>query len=640
MTKPESRFSVKRGGDAAVFYLFLLAITLAFKLLYLRTVFGREGIARGLGLAPLSLPRFFEASLLFGSSDALQLAWIAVILVAVASLFRNSRRALLAMLFVAGFFGLLNWFACRQIATLVTREHLGVAWTWLSAHPGAASGFLSIGTVLRLVVAVAIGGVALLLAKRMLGQSRSSRMSGSIMLGAIAILACAGAFEAGRPRTGTETIVSTPYWSSAFASLTMSSRVNPLGSERRSLSQLRNLSLRMDHPQGASQDERSPQPLVRSPLRYVVIISLETAPLEYYPILNNPEFPTFAEMSRRGLTNTSHYTSIPRTTESAFSMMTGQYPVDDIARTVVGRKSRTTFLDIVARNGFETTFIDSYSRLEGWFNPSIALWSKIGFANVIFGTSDDESFEGMADSERRSFATALASIDRARSAGKGSLTLICSAIGHFPWPKRNGAPRAESPREATHDIAKFLDTETGKLVSGLEARGILDSSVIVVTGDHGLRFRAEFAAIGRAPDDPALTYNVPFILYAPGAVNSHVLHAPSSHIDIATTLLSLLGLPADSLLLHGRDLTSRASDDRAIYFSSVGLSPFDGMILGGRIYMRNTVTGFIERRDAGASRNSTAPLLSDSSVAAALAFATRTINESVAWQFSQPLPLK
>ncbi|HKY98847.1 MAG TPA: hypothetical protein VJL35_13390, partial [Gemmatimonadaceae bacterium] len=84
-----------------VVFLFLLALTLVFKFFYLRTVFGREGIARGLGLAPLDAGRFSLAALQFASSDVIQVALIAIVISVVALPFRRWRTVGVSALVIA-----------------------------------------------------------------------------------------------------------------------------------------------------------------------------------------------------------------------------------------------------------------------------------------------------------------------------------------------------------------------------------------------------------------------------------------------------------------------------------------------------------------------------------------------------------
>ena len=620
-----------RIASAAVFYIFLVVITLAFKVLYLRTVFGREGIARGLGLTPLSAAKASYATMLVATPDVIQLALVTIIVIAIALIIRRWTGTMITALTLAGLLGLVNWFACRQIGTLLTVEHAGVAWSWVAQHPSAAFGFLTPGTLSRLGIAIIAGIVTLVIAWKLFSLGKRPRIGSSAIGMAAIVLALAVGSRVARPHTSTESVVSTPYWSAALASLRMSSRLNPLGAEKKSFGELKQLA--------GSLDRAGPQPAADTietewiRPRYIVILSLETAPLELYPIVNNPEFPAFYEMSQKGLSTRFHFATMPRTTEAVYSILTGMYPVDDLARVVVGRQSRHTFLQTLERNGFETTFIDSFSRLRGWFNPSGTLWSRLGFDRVVFGSSDDPSFEGMQASERRSFNSAIAAIDSARAKDLGAFVVITSAIGHFPWPSRGTSAHNRDLRSA-RDIMFAIDSLTGDLLHALDRRGIEDSAAVIVTGDHGFRFRAEFDATGREADDPFLTFNVPFLMYAPGALGAVTVDEPTSHVDVAPTLLSLLRIRDDSLLLHGRDLQSQANR-RVVFLSSAGLSPYEGFALGDSLYILNTVTGRVTRRATGSASSAGSTAMTDSLVRAILRESSETIDQTLAFQFAK-----
>ena len=622
-------------ASGAAFYIFLLAMTLVFKILYLRTAFGREGIARGLGLAPLSAVKAAYAAILVATPDAIQLAVIALIAAALAAIIRKSTATLIVVLTLAGVCGLINFFACRQIGTLLTVEHVGVASSWLSTHPSAALGFLTPGTSGRMAIALAGVIVLIAVAWKVISSARRGRAGSFVMIAAACILAVAAGARVARPESSSEDVVSTPYWTAALESLRMSRKINPLGAEKRSFSELRQRGeqLGIPDPTGIVVDTAAPSAFNGIPPRYIVIVSLETAPLGFYPIVANQEFPAFNEMSTKGISTGFHYATMPRTTEAMYSIVTGMYPVDDLARVVVQRSSRKTFLQTLEQHGFVTTFIDSFSRLQGWFTPSMTLWSRLGFDRVLSGVSDDPSFEGMQASERNSFARAIASIDSARATNRGAYVVVTTAIGHFPWPSRRSAAHNRNVR-STRDIMFAMDSLTGDLLRALDARGISDSSVIIVTGDHGFRFRAEFSATGQEADDPLLTFNVPFLMYAPGALSPRKLNAPTSHVDIAPTLLSLLAIRDDSLLLHGRDL-AKDERDRIVFLSSAGLSPYEGFAIGDSLYMLNTVTGRVTRRATRSVPAGNSIAMSDSAVRAILRESVKTIDETLAYQFAR-----
>jgi len=97
---------------------------------------------------------------------------------------------------------------------------------------------------------------------------------------------------------------------------------------------------------------------------------------------------------------------------------------------------------------------------------------------------------------------------------------------------------------------RFLDDRIRDLVEGVEEAGLGDETLIVIVADHG---EAHGNHAGRNVYDPVI--RVPMIILGP-QVASGPLTIPhtTSHIDVAPTVLGLLGLEVPCTM-KGRDLT-------------------------------------------------------------------------------------
>jgi len=112
----------------------------------------------------------------------------------------------------------------------------------------------------------------------------------------------------------------------------------------------------------------------------------------------------------------------------------------------------------------------------------------------------------------------------------------------------------------------FFDEALKAFRASLAERGLLDSSVIVVFGDHDAGFLRDPAlarTIGIRADDISWTLNdrIPLFVRVPRApmtvsdvrlVGPRAI--PAGQTDLAPTLLSLLGIDASGLAYVGRDL--------------------------------------------------------------------------------------
>lgn len=89
----------------------------------------------------------------------------------------------------------------------------------------------------------------------------------------------------------------------------------------------------------------------------------------------------------------------------------------------------------------------------------------------------------------------------------------------------------------------YVDDQVGRLLSGLEERGILDEAIVVITGDHGETFWEHGDLWNHGLWVYQTTAQVPFVLRLPdGRFAGEEVTAAVSTVDLLPTLCDLLGL--------------------------------------------------------------------------------------------------
>jgi phosphoglycerol transferase MdoB-like AlkP superfamily enzyme len=112
------------------------------------------------------------------------------------------------------------------------------------------------------------------------------------------------------------------------------------------------------------------------------------------------------------------------------------------------------------------------------------------------------------------------------------------------------------------DSVRFTDAALGALVERLRTSGVLDRSVLVVYGDHqGVPRSAPGTALLELPThrgDVWLLHEarVPLLVRLPGGAHAAQRPEPAGQVDVAPTILDLLGVPAERAFFHGRSLVS------------------------------------------------------------------------------------
>ena len=116
--------------------------------------------------------------------------------------------------------------------------------------------------------------------------------------------------------------------------------------------------------------------------------------------------------------------------------------------------------------------------------------------------------------------------------------------------------RASAYRERYREEVFFADAQVGRVLRLLEDRGLLSSTLLIVSADHGesLGEHDLFFQHGWLPNEASV--HVPLIWSLPGAVRSgHRVAENVSLVDVLPTLAAGLGLPLPPKI-EGRDLSA------------------------------------------------------------------------------------
>jgi membrane-anchored protein YejM (alkaline phosphatase superfamily) len=100
-------------------------------------------------------------------------------------------------------------------------------------------------------------------------------------------------------------------------------------------------------------------------------------------------------------------------------------------------------------------------------------------------------------------------------------------------PQSNPLPLLNRYRNSLH----YVDSLVGEVFKAMEIHGLLDNSVVVVTGDHGQEFNDNGQNYwGHASNFTRFQTGVPLLLYAPGLAPGEYHHR-TTHFDVMPTLM-------------------------------------------------------------------------------------------------------
>ena len=132
----------------------------------------------------------------------------------------------------------------------------------------------------------------------------------------------------------------------------------------------------------------------------------------------------------------------------------------------------------------------------------------------------------------------------------------CEAHENDPLPTR---------RENYHRAAQFVDARIADLLGAVDKLGIADETLVVVVSDHAEGFGQHPGSLSHGTTVYRENIWVPMGLMGPQIAQlSGTLDFATSHIDIAPTLLGLVGLEAPCTM-KGRDLTRTRRPDMVLF---------------------------------------------------------------------------
>ena len=296
----------------------------------------------------------------------------------------------------------------------------------------------------------------------------------------------------------------------------------------------------------------------------VVLVLMESVGA---PFVDSPKtaMPFLRELGERAgaVRFLHHYSTWSLTTKALFSIICSEYPYPSylpITR-VNPRIPCESLSEILHGEGYRTAFISSqrlgYDELE-WFLANRA-FDHVVDANAMPGR--DGAWFGKWGVDE--LVTAAHVLDWVKTEPEKPFFAIYNQLaGHHPYI----ASREQEANPEGERVAEYLralgtaDDGIRLLVEGLEAQGRLDDTLLIVVSDHG---EGHGRQAGRNVYESVI--KVPLVMYGPqlrGAEtgSGNEVDVVTGHVDIAPTLLSLLGMEPP-FTMKGRDLRESTEAD-------------------------------------------------------------------------------
>jgi hypothetical protein len=385
-------------------------------------------------------------------------------------------------------------------------------------------------------------------------------------------------------------------------------------------------------PARAAPIARQPAP----PPRHVLFVILESIAARHVDPTTMPRLHELG--AEHAVWFDDHVASAPVSIKALFSLLCGLPPLPsrELESAVIPRIDCRSLPEVLGGAGFDAgLFHGGYFA----FTDKLAFLGERGFSALVDGENLPVRGapvwkNGWGADDRVIVEESLRWLDERTAAGRPTLHVVVPLIPHHEYFLPPDAPRPFGTRtviDRYKNGLRFADVVVGQLIDGYRARGLLADTVVVVVGDHGEAFDEHPGNRLHGSFLYEENLRTPLLVRAPslpaGAQHSR---RPSTHADVAPTILSLLGVPGPDRPgaldeIAGRDLLA---DDFAPR-PTAHVTNFPTALLavrGPRLKAIETDDGrVIELHDLVADPREQTPVDDDRAAASLLAWGRRTL---------------
>lgn len=346
----------------------------------------------------------------------------------------------------------------------------------------------------------------------------------------------------------------------------------------------------------------------------VILIVLEAAAAQYLDTYGGTYniTPHLTAQAERSVIVRNAYAQIASSTAALRVLLSSRYPYPSmLAAADVETAGQSPRLPrILADAGLRTAlFHSSDTRFDraGEFLASSGFVAARDYRDRKCGDGVlHDRYGSLGNSDRCTFADMLAWIEQQHD--KRFFAMLWTFQSHYPYfAGARRQPKVDSASIPTHraraDKQRYLaalseaDDLIGGLLRHLQRTGRADETLIIVTGDHGQAF-GQHGTFGNGTSVYEETVRVPLILIHPRLARTGTFHRLTGHIDVAPTILDILGLDVPDEW-EGVSLF-RATRERPIYFVNNSADLVLGYRLGNKKVIANFVRGTTEIYDLAA----------------------------------------
>jgi len=317
-------------------------------------------------------------------------------------------------------------------------------------------------------------------------------------------------------------------------------------------------------------------PRERSELPNVVLVLLESVSYSFssFNDANLGTTPYLVRLSKEGAHLEQTRVVMPFTTKAFWSVLTGVGPVikHNYVEAVPIDGIYEGLPSILRRAGYRSAFFEVS---KGTFNCAAGFFANFGFDWAWFRENLEDPSAHLGYVGGDDFRLLGPAFEWVRDGPEPFFLMVITSVAHDPFL----VPAwFEKPEESVFgrylQSVRFTDCFLQQLCRQLKDNGLENNTILCVIGDHGTSFVNRTSEIETRWVASEEIIRVPWVIRWPGHIEpGSVIKWPCSQLDVAPTILSLIGFDISSAGFEGQNAFGPSDRQRRLYFSSL---PFDG----------------------------------------------------------------
>jgi hypothetical protein len=323
--------------------------------------------------------------------------------------------------------------------------------------------------------------------------------------------------------------------------------------------------------------------------RNVVVVHLESTGARHlgvYGAALDP-MPNLTRLAAEGILFERAYTTYPETIKSFFATQCAMHPALDLTPEVYEHCTAPSLAAVLGGRGYHTGLF--HAGRFGYLGMEAVLRGR-GYQVMEDAAKIGGAYEiGFGIDEESTVRRLLRWVDEGPR-GRPFLATYLPIAGHHPYEVPAPGPFVEhDERDRYHNALYYADTALRQLLDGLDERGLLANTLLVICGDHGEAFREHRGNIGHTLALYEENVRVPLLIVAPGAIRERArVSRIVSLVDLMPTILDLLGLPVPA-----------TSEGRSLLEAETGMALFCTDYSLGLLGLRDGRWKFIHEIETG-----------------------------------------